>query len=1482
MSDPIKRLSAKYLRKIAEAVPDEEVPINRFLDLVPLVLAYGAYIRYLEQTGADDETGLINKGNTLIKRYFPQLLSGMQYHVVPLGERSDAGPLRVPLRAALRAGSPPAVAQRQAVLFTFLFPWLRKRGQIFTTMFTGRAAKSARNLAIATMAESPTELVHALATIAPISGLMAPRKWIKAVAETMGVEPSNVEQVLTDTTVAGSLGEKLADVEAQQAATTDIFETKKLAAEKQALLDQIQEVADESPSEGAVLAAAAATQPVSVHVTEIGKRLGHTPDQEQAMMVQGRAIIAAGAGSGKTRVLASKVAYHINELGMAPTSILATTFTTKASAELIKRVRDYGAVIEDRAEGFGTTHSIAGKFLNKKATAFRRPAYIGKKEGWKQNILIRLAMDQVAMPGGGDVPAPPHRPQGLWDNVKPRVEEGLAEYQNTVRRAIGYFQWASRTFGPQRGRDYADLLPFLQEVVRRNPSDLQQWEKDEVNRALSMMRGKGQTNYRVSAESKRNKLEDYVYHKKPARRWFNLGRVLTRKNNDGSEQAVPLGEFKNAISIMKGKGLSPSEIWHGEGPYPAQSDHAAVYAAYEWLKGDNGEPKFAGTGDMDDILIDTVGALAASPNLRRQMQQQYKVLLIDEAQDLNRVQHLMFGLIAGHLDPDTLKPRADGAMSADTYCLIGDDKQCVSINAPVATPNGTVRAGDLQQGDTVLSYRNGDVVPQTVNHVVLSNWEEGLRVTTLNDHTLDMTPNHRLWATEPRTEEGEVAVYLMYRKDMGFRVGVTNKGKVGAEDGHLNSYGGRCFLELAERLWVLDICPSREEALYQEYAYSLQYGIPTMVFNGTHRGLDQDRIQRIFQQFGQNGVRLLEDRHLSLEYPHWMSQSYTKHGRERHTLNVVVHSSINSQVAMEWSGDKFDAVLSGISGIRTAPNDRRRLRRWFANYREALEFVQTVKELTDVQVSYRLSTPEGMLREIPASGLFVGMSVPVLEEGQIVLDQIVSIEKVPGQFLDLDIGDASNFFAGSILTHNSIYEFRGADPEEFIDKSDLVDGGEEFKTKILDTNFRSARAIVDSANRLIAYNKRQVPMTCKANVDRNGEGAVVARTCADTEDAAASVASEIEELIEAAQPGAESYKDFGVAVRSNAEAYHYGLEMLKRGIPFKSNASFFNDPNTKALIGWLTIVEKGLDGPAELIEEALVDCVRAPYSRLGKAFFNGLQQQATGSWARWLVDGGWRHVYRGNRMDDVVQHFTSNLLKASKLSGSPEGVLEELMVLKGLDGNTLQQSLIHSVEENDDVMAELSAEAEGGTVTSEQILERAMAPIEPLQGLMRGREDLDGAMDFVRRLKSVNQKISSKDTDKEIDRAAVTIGTMHSWKGLEVPSMYVPVVGSKFPRAGQDGVADDTPDLHSERRLAYVAITRAEQRCVLLDIPHPKFETHSQFLQEACVPTEGLPAGAEAVPKQAGSSWNDSAMVAQPECDISWMLKPKLDDDEIY
>jgi DNA helicase II / ATP-dependent DNA helicase PcrA len=1446
----------------------------RFLDLANLVIAFDAYAQHTAEAGP-----LMPKGVHLIRRFFPDFEEGIKQYIQPLVDRSDASILHTVLMRGQRSAPPPQAARYRAEMLVQVLPWLRMHSNALNDVFPGRASRTAREMgAMCEEASLPTRINRG-ALITPLSGISTPRSWIEAAAAETGMPVTPTESSLIGAQIAKGLGEDLAKVEASLVTALPNTETAAdLQEQRTKILGEIEQVAQDTNDRPTILAAAAMARPTHQYATETGKRLGHTPDQEEAMMARGRALIAAGAGSGKTRVLASKVAYHIIEGGIDPAAILATSFTTKASAELIARCEKYGAVIEGPAkDGFGTTHSIAGKFLNRKATQFRRPSYIGKGEMWKQTALLRLAMEQVKM---GPFNIQPPKPKGIWEGVfkgeTPQESRIDPQYAASIDDAIGYFTWAARTWSAGPGGWAARQIPFLQDMRRQDPAKLSPRQRQVLNDLFLKVKrgGVNVITYRVASEGdateetgetpspkrKQSKMEQYTFYKTPARQWFNLGRKLTRPTRDGTEVAIPLGEFKNGLSILKGQGLSPSEVWAGKGPFDAESDEAAVYAAYEWLKGSQGEPEFSGVGDMDDILIDTVTALVAAPNLRRQMNSQYKVLLIDEAQDLNRVQHLLFGLIAGYLDPATMQPWPDKHMTADTFAYIGDDKQCLARGTLILLADKSeIPVEALNPGDTVLAYRNGAIVPQTVRHVIPSGWDRGYKIQTASGRTLTMSPNHKLWATEPVTGTDESLVYLMHRRDLGFRVGITGTGR---DDDHIYLFGQRPVAEKAERLWVLDICKGREEALTKENQYSLRYSIPTLVYHTEGRKMafcHAERIQTIFEEFGENGLHLLETRGLSFAYPHWMARTFTK--EQRYTIQMVAHGPKGTQVMLEVGPE---VNLGDIPNKETAKGTRV-VRKWFLNYREALCFAENLQQHTGVLLSQTLSSPEGSLRMTTAAGLLPGMEILVREEDTLTTEEIVSVEQVSGgQFFDVDVEDASNLFANQALVSNSLYEFRGADPDEFIEKSDLTPGGDNFKTKLLDTNFRSGQAIVDAANKLIARNEKQVPMTCKANIDRNGMGSIVSRPSDSVEEAALTVAEEIEGTMEAATPGSGKYKDFGVAVRSNAEAYAYGLEMLKKGIPFKSNARFFDDPATKALIGWMTIAEKGLDGPAEEINDALQNCVRAPYSKLGKAFFVALNDKASGSWARWLIDGGTQKVYQRYEMIEAAQHFAGNLQLVSEMSGPPAGVLAKIMLIKGLDGDSLRDSLVQAVVENDDLMAELSAQAEGGKVTDDMILDQALAPVSPLISLMEGREDIGSAMTFVRKLQQVNSRLATKDTEEEIDRDAVTIGTMHSWKGLEVPTMFIPMVGGKFPRTGKEGIAAEGPDLWSERRLAYVAVTRAEQRCVILDIPHPTHGTHSQFIDEACIPIEGM-TPKDGVPKVGNRVWDDAALL-----ELSW------------
>jgi len=1463
MKSSTNRVASRWMQAENTDEPSEsvgDVSPGAFVDLMAFFQAVAAY-RALK----GDEDPQTRRAAPLVRRFQSDLVAGANRYFAPLTDDTAFAGLRNEVRTLTRGTRGLDHASEQAAALRKILWTLHPKPQVVREVFSdSRSYTAVMRLAALAATDSAGSLLNSVASLTPASRLQLTRKWIRDAAEAANVAPSKVETVLSDAENARHLGEDLHTVEVQLATADPVSQrAADLQVEKQAIIDQIEKVVADSPSPAVVLSAAASatTQPQD-YATATAKRSRLSPDQERAMMARGKAIIAAGAGSGKTATLASKVAYHVNELGVPPGAVIATSFSRKSAAELRRRIAKYGADIPDSAStGFGTTHSVAGKLLREYGGGGRN----GMKS-YQQTDLVRLAMEQVQMVGPGVAPPPP---TSLFD-VSSDAPVGI-KFRDAIQMAFDRRHkldpWSKgfiESFYNPSDQWYARTMRATGNLT--NPHGLSDKQREIVKKVFGRLGinyspttdpglapAQTQPAPRVAAKDKNKGLrEKYKFFSQPANEWFNLGLELVEEDGQGNKKPIPTGFFKNAISKFKGRAVSPSEAWALSNGSP----EAAVYAAYEWLKGSKGETDFQGLGDFDDVLLDVSKMLLSSPRVRQQVQSRFKVALVDEAQDLNRAQHLMFGLITGFVDPAKVPNIAtakkmgelakdDGSMTADTYCFIGDDKQCVEANSLVETQNGPRRVGDLAPGDEVLAYRNGKVLLQAVRHVVPSSWTWGYKVTMESGQTLTMSPNHKLWATEPQTEDGQVAVYLMYRKDMGFRVGITNKGKVGSEEDYLNSYGGRVFLEKAERLWVLDICSSREEALLTETDLSLTYGIPTTVFNGEHRDLNQDRINTIFQKHGKNGGRLLEERNLSFDLPHWMSQSYTKHGRDRHTLQFLAHSTKGSQVAMEWVGDKFDKVLQDVSFNITG--ERRRLRRWFGNYREGLAHAEEVARRTGANLSYRMATPEGTLRETTASGLFVGMSIPVLDQENetIALDRVACIERVDGSFIDLDVLDASNFFANGILTSNSIYEFRAADPEAFIDMSELVAGGAGFKTEVLKTNYRSGQLIVEAANRLISYNTKQIPMTCAANPQRVDRGGIEAVNFAPVEGRDMSapaewLATSIAETMEEGRAGAKGYDAFGVGLRSNAEAYTYGIELLKKGIPFRSKANFFGDPTTKALLHWLTIADEGVGGSVDRVNEAVLGARKAPASKLGDKFEEILTQRATGNYLTWLQDN-WTEVY-GSRGDwaMLVRSFVDNLLAVAGMKGgASEQVLEAILDLTGHDGRSVRQVLVDRVSEDEEAIAELRAESPTGTVTDEEIESMAFAPIAPLKGLLGARADLSEAMKYVRQLQSANEKLAADDDpdNKKAREPAVTLGTMHSWKGLEVENMYIPFVGGRFPRFDAD-----EEDLASERRLAYVAVTRGENRVVVMNIPTVRRTKQgavtqtSQFVGELCIP----------------------------------------------
>lgn len=1109
------------------ARPPAVTPKN-MSEVIVFLLALGAY---KEAVGEDSH---YESGSRLYTRYRSLIEAGFAKYIEPMVEGT---PSLQRFRAMLQqasVGSPDRQAQKKYELLRSLLPILRARLDMVRAAFSDRRAVDVVfKAAMASVEDDPQNLLRKVALIPTAAKIQVARNWIKRAAALAGSEPEMAESVLADADTSREVGEELRQVNAAITQTDPLSEAgAELQVRRQEVIDRIDEVASTSQSPETVFTSAAtqaAAEP-RTYQTRTGADRKLNPDKEDAMMVRGRGIIAAGAGAGKTMTLASKVVYHINELGVPAGSVVATSFSKKSAAELRRRIDKYGAAIEDRqSTGFGTTHSVAARLMRQ----YDRGGRDSIKE-YNQGKLVRLAMAQVEM-GNGSIPVPP--PTSMFAGLTGSPAGVPEAVEEVVEQPVELtFNEAMNLAYERRNRLNNFLRGFISGFFDRGSK----WYGMNMRKTNNLRSGRGLTGKqrdilldifrntgvdfppparRTAAKKKRDKdkglREKYRSFSNPANQWFNLGVELVRGEGD-SKKPISWGEFKGTISRLKGRLVSPTEAWHsGE----VEETHAAVYAAYEYLKGPNGEDDFAGKGDFDDVLIDLSKMMLRNPRALKQIQARFKVILVDEAQDLNRAQHAMFGLMAGYLDPQKMGSagqvekiselaRDDGQMTADTYVFIGDDKQ-------------------------------------------------------------------------------------------------------------------------------------------------------------------------------------------------------------------------------------------------------------------------------------------------------------------------------------------------------AIYEFRGADPDAFIDMSDMVEGGAGFTTHVLKTNYRSGKNIVEAANRLIDFNSRQIPMDCLANPDRLDEGGVKTISFPpapprDSSAAAAWVAAHIAEQMElgteSGGDGSMSYDSFGLGLRTKAEALAYGVELIKRGIPFRSKMNFFRDSATKALLGWLTIADEGMSGDVDKINAAVLKVTNTPVNMLGQTFKDRLGERATGNYIAWL-DGNGSSIYGPrSKWSTYVKNFTDNLIKIAGLKGkglSPEEVLNEILELQGYDGTGIKDSLVDKVRGDEEKMAALIAASPDGRVDEEELVSEALAPIGPLKGLIESRGDLTESMKYVRQLESANQKLAkSDDPNRGPVEPAVTIGTMHSWKGLEVPTMYIPMVGGSFPRF--DKTSEE--DLASERRLAYVAVTRAEDNAYILDIPTAR-ETkrgivtqRSQFVGELCAP----------------------------------------------
>ena len=457
--------------------------------------------------------------------------------------------------------------------------------------------------------------------------------------------------------------------------------------------------------------------------------------------------------------------------------------------------------------------------------------------------------------------------------------------------------------------------------------------------------------------------------------------------------------------------------------------------------------------DFDDLIGKAVRMLEQREDVREYYQNKFRYVLVDEYQDVNHAQYKLTKILS------------DGTRN---ICIVGDDDQCFPPGTLISTPNGTIPIETLAEGAEVLAT-GGDasLKPATVSRVHQSHYVGNVFTIEAEGAVVRGTPGHRVFArlsAEPGQER--YFVYLMYRADRGYRVGMTKAARRGWKGGQaVDSVGFmvRSNQEHADKMWILHAADTFGEARYWEEFFAAKYGLPTMVFHSVGRGIlmgGDEWIERLYSSLDTEGAarRLMADLHLDPCFPHHRPQggarrasvTFTMFGgyRTSRTMRLGDHRiqwcARRPDLAERLSAEGFPVRPSKLSGFK--------METCRVDYRDAVALARRAAEAGDMEVAYRARIGGETYQICPLSHVHPGMHILVDEGGTLVDREVqrVGRESYDGPVFDLEVEDYHCYVAGGMLVHNSVYGWRGADVEIIFPNTDFAVFDVQMQTNDMD------------------------------------------------------------------------------------------------------------------------------------------------------------------------------------------------------------------------------------------------------------------------------------------------------------------------------------------------------------------------------------------------------------------------------------------------